>query len=503
MPSTIEQLSPTRVKLTVEVPFADLKPSMDKAYAEIARSVNIPGFRRGKVPPMVIDQRFGRGVVIQEAFNDSWSSFYGAAVNENQLSPLAAPDVEVTRLEDGDRIEFTAEVDVRPDFELPDFATLSVTVDAVEVTDDLVDEQIDILRHRFGSRTTVERSAAEGDVVTLSLVAARDGEPLPDATADDLEYTVGSGQMLDGLDQAVTGLSTGESVTFASTLVGGPLKDEPADITVTLTQVQSQQLPEADDEFAAEASEFDTVAELRDSIATRMANVSRLEQATQARDAVLESLVDSLDIAVPDHLLSTELASRREQITGQLAQAGLSLEQYLADAEEGQTEEEFWSDAELRATQALKAQMVLDKVAESSSVGVDQNDLTQHILRKAQAEGTPPQQIADHLQEHPHHIEEYMLEIRRGKALAGIVEAARVTDSDGEPVELERLQEDGSLGSPESDAEDVPSVAVPAESAEAEDVLADTTPEDGRADAESGSAAGDGQPRAGDEDANG
>lgn len=471
MPSTIEQLSPTRVKLTVEVPFADLKPSMDKAYADIARSVNIPGFRRGKVPPMVIDQRFGRGVVIQEAFNDSWSRFYGAAVNENQLTPLAPPDVEVTKLEDGDRIEFTAEVDVRPDFELPDFSTVSVTVDALDVAQSLVDGQIDVLRQRFGSRTSVERPAAEGDVVTISLLAAQNGEPLPDATADALEYTVGSGQMLDGLDEAVTGLSAGESTTFASTLVGGPLKDEPADITVTLTQVQSQELPEADDEFAAEASQFDTIAELRDSIATRLTNVARLEQATEARDAVLESLVDSVDIAVPENLLSTELDSRREQITGQLAQAGLTLEQYLADAEEGQTEEEFWADAELRATQALKAQMVLDKVAESSQVAVDQNDLTQHILRKAQAEGTPPQQIADHLQEHPHHIEEYMLEIRRGKALAGIVEAATVTDSQGEPVELERLREDGSLGAPEADAQDAALAA--AEQVDAEQVDAE------------------------------
>ena len=260
--------------------------------------------------------------------------------------------------------------------------------------------------------------------------------------------------MLDGLDEAVTGLSAGESRTFTSTLVGGPLKDEEADIEVTVAKVQSQELPEADDDFAQEASEFDTIEELRASITTMATNAARLEQATQARDAVLEALVDSIDVAVPENLLTNELEGRRQQITGQLAQAGLTLEQYLADSEEDQTEEEFWADVERRATQSLKAQMVLDKVAETSEIGVDQNDLTQHILRRAQAEGTAPQQIAEHLQEHPHHIEEYMVEIRRGKALASVVEAATVTDSNGDTVDLSTIREDGSLGSPEDDAQD-------------------------------------------------
>ena len=450
MPSSVEQLSPTRVKITVEVPFADFKPSMDKAYAAIAKQVNIPGFRKGKVPPMVIDQRFGRGVVIQEAFNDSWSRFYGQAVQENRLSPLAQPDLEVTKLEDGDLIEFTAEVDVRPDFDLPDFADVEATVEPLEVPDALVDKQIEALQQRFGSRQTVERPGRVGDVVTISLAASRDGEILPDATADDLDYTIGSGTMLDGLDEAVTGLSAGESATFSSTLVGGARSGEEADIEVTVSKVQEQELPAADDELAQQASEFDTFAELRADITERLTRVARLEQASQARDAVLEALLDQLDIDVPDNLLDNELKARREQITSQLAQAGLSLEQYLADAGENQTEDEFWAEIEERATQAIKAQMVLDKVAEERSIGVDQNDLTQHILRKAQSEGVAPQQVADHLQEHPHHIEEYMLEIRRAKALALIVESAKVTDTNGDKVELASLGEDGTYSAPDS-----------------------------------------------------
>ena len=451
MPSTVEQLSPTRVKITVEVPFADLKPSMDKAYADIAKSVNIPGFRRGKVPPVVIDQRFGRGMVIQEAFNDSWQRFYASAVNENKLAPLAQPELEVTKLEDGDLIEFTAEVDIRPDFDLPELSAQTATVDALDVPESLVDDQIDVLRNRFGSRETVERAAADGDVVSIDLVASKGGEPLADATAADLEYTVGSGQMLDGLDDAVTGLSAGESATFSSTLVGGPLKDEAADIEVTVTKVQSQTLPEPDDDFAQEASEFDTIEELRESIRTRLTQVARLEQASQARDAVLEGLLAQIDIAVPENLLADEVQARREQIGNQLAQAGLTLESYLEDAEETQTEDDFWADVEKRASDALKAQLVLDKLSEDRSISVDQSDLTQHIVRRAQQDRVPPQQVADHLQEHPHHIEEYMVEIRRGKALALLVESATVTDSDGAVVDLANLGEDGSLAQPEGD----------------------------------------------------
>jgi trigger factor len=436
VPSTVEQLSPSRVKITVEVPFTDLKPSMDKAYREIARSVNIPGFRRGKVPPMVIDQRFGRGVVIQEAFNDSWQGFYSAAITENHLNPLAQPDLEVTKLEDGDLIEFTAEVDVRPEFSLPDFTSLSVSVDAVDVPEDLVDGQLDVLRRRFGSRETVDRAAQDGDVVTINLVATKNGEPLADATASDLDYIVGSGQMLDGLDEAVSGLPAGESATFTSTLVGGPLKDEEADIEVTVTKVQRQDLPELDDEFAQMASEFDTLEELRADTRRQLAEAAREQQAAEARDAVLEELLGKVEFAVPENLVEREQEARREQITGQLGSAQLTLAQYLDEVEDGKTEEQFWADVENRARQTLKAQMILDKIAEENSIGVDQNDLTQLILGKARQEGSSPQQIADHLKEHPHHIEEYMIEIRRNKALGLIVAAAEVTDDNGDKVDL-------------------------------------------------------------------
>ena len=453
MPSSVDRLSPTRVKLTVEVSFDDLKPSMDKAYREIAKSVNIPGFRKGKVPPLVIDQRFGRFAIIQEAFNDALPKFYSDAVAENDLNPLAQPEVEVTKLEDGELIEFIAEVDVRPDFELPDFSTLSATVDAIEVTDEQIDAQLNALRQRFGSKTVVERPAAEGDLVTLDLAASKDGESLADATAEGMEYEIGSTGMLDGLDEAVTGLSAGESADFVSTLVGGPQKGEQADIHVTVTQVQEQELPELDDEFAQMASEFDTLDELRASVVERLANASRLDQATKARDAVLEGLIEQLDIALPENVIATEVEARKTSIQSQLDGASIDLDDYLAETGEAEDAETFWADVEKRSADAMKAQLVLDKTAEEAGVTVEQNDLTQHIFRKAQEEGTAPQQILAHIQEHPHHIDEYMLEIRRGKALAAIVEAAVVTDSNGDVVEITRIQPDGSLADPAVEGE--------------------------------------------------
>jgi trigger factor len=252
--------------------------------------------------------------------------------------------------------------------------------------------------------------------------------------------------MLDGLDEAVTGLAADETRSFTSTLVGGPLKDEEAEVEVTVTKVQTQDLPEADDEFAQLASEFDTIGELRADLANRLTSMARLEQAGKARDAVLEDLIGRLDLEVPENLLNTELDARKEQIQTQLAQAQLTLEQYLTETEDGQDEADFWADVEKRSSDALKAQIILDKVAEERQIAVDQNDLTSHIIRKAQQENTTPNEIAEHLQEHPHHIDEYMLEIRRGKSLALIVESATVLDTNGDKVELSSLRPDGSLG---------------------------------------------------------
>ena len=436
MPSTVEKLSPSRVKLTVEIPFADLKPHLDKAYRDIAQSVTIPGFRKGKIPNMVIDQRFGRGAVLQEAINAALPAAFEAAVTEASVVPLGEPDVEVTRLEDGELIEFTAELDIRPDFIVADVSTLTATVEVLRSVDEEVADRIKTLQQRFATTTEVERAAAEGDQITISLVGTRDGEALPDATADDVTYIIGSGGMIEGLDDAVTGLSAGATAEFSSTLVGGPLEGEPADITVTVSKVSEQTLPEIDDEFASMISEFDTADEMRADLTKGVEQLLAAEQVASGRDKVLEALVEATEFEVPERVIAAEVATRKDQITEQLQRAGLTLERYLEQADEAaNTPEEFWAEVETSTLRGLKAQLILDKVADDEEVGVDQADLSEMLVRKAAQNGSTPEQEAQHMMEH-NHVGAWMQEIRRNKAMALIVGKAKVVDTDGKPVDV-------------------------------------------------------------------
>jgi len=480
VPSTVEKLTPTRVKLTIELPFAELQPSIDKAYAEIGKQVKLPGFRKGHVPTALIDQRFGRGAVLQEAINDALPNAYGAAVAENKVVPLGQPEVEVTKLEDGEVVEFTAEVDVRPEFELPDLSTLSATVPVAEVSQELIDEQIETLRQRFATTTDVDRPAAAGDVVTIDLEGSQDGTVLEDATASGITYKIGSGGMLEGLDDAVTGLSAGESATFTSTLLGGAHRGEETQITVTVTKVQEQELPEVDDEFAQMVSQFDTVDEMLADLRASVENYGRVQQASAARDKVLEELVSQVEFDLPQSLVDQEIDARKQQITEQLNRAGLTVEQYLQDAEDetAETPEEFWAEIEKGSLQALRAQIVLDKLADDRGYDVNQQELTQLLFQKAQQNGTSPEQEAQHMVDH-NHMGEWMQEVRRGKALSEIVAAATVTDEEGASVDLSAINPDGSVAQAqdeelvhaevaEADADEEPGLAAEVEAEEAE-----------------------------------
>jgi trigger factor len=443
--SAVETLGPTRAKLTVEVPFEELKPSLDKAYKTIAQQINVPGFRRGKVPPMVIDRQVGRGAVLEQAINEVVPQKYVEALQTHDLQPLAQPEIEVTRMDDNEAIEFVAEVDVRPEIEVPEWHGLTAQVDDVEVTDEDVTEQIDALRERFGTLADVERAAEDGDFVVIDLVATQDGTPVEGAEVTGMSYRVGRGGMIDGLDDALAGMSAGEEKVFGSQLVGGDLVGEDVQVQVKVSQVQEQQLPDFDDEFAQLASEFDTADELASDVRTRLGNGKRLEQAAAARDAVLEKLLELVEVPLPDQLVADELNERRQSVEQQLAYAGLTLDKYLED--EGQTQEEYEADLERRVRDAVAAQFVLDAVAQQLELGVDQSELTEHMVRRAQQSGQDPQEFANHMFEH-NHIPELVAEIRRGKALAEIVENATVTDGSGNTVELRNLRPDGTLGDP-------------------------------------------------------
>ena len=394
---------------------------------------------------MVIDRQVGRGAVLDEAINEALPKLYVEALQANELEPLAQPEIDITKFEDNESLEFTAEVDVRPEVQLPDYTGLEVTVDDIAIDDEDVEEQVQALRERFASLSEVERAAADGDFVVMDLVARKDGEVVEGAEVSGMSYQVGRGGMLDGLDETLTGMSAGDEATFTSQLVGGDQQGEDVEVEVRVTSVKEQELPELDDDFAQTASEFDTVDELTEDIRARLSRSKRLEQAAAARDAVLERLLDMVDVPLPEGVVDSELAARREQIEQQLGYAGMSMEQYLDN--EKQTVDEFEADLEKRVRDAVAAQFVLDQVAKSAEIGVNEGELQEHLMRRAQQSGQNPQEFMQHMIEH-NHIPEMVSEVLRGKALATVVEAATVTDRSGNHVELKNLQPDGTIAEP-------------------------------------------------------
>ncbi|WP_327236645.1 trigger factor [Streptomyces sp. NBC_01317] len=440
MKSAVETLNPTRVRLTVEVPFEELKDSLDAAYKKINQQVTVKGFRKGKIPARVIDQRFGRGAVLEEAVNDALPKFYTEAVNEGELNVLGQPEVDITELKDGELLSFTAEVDIRPEIEIPDYSGIEVTVDAVEVTDEDVDKSVEQLRDRFATTNVVERAAAEGDVVSIDLEAKVDGEVLPDGVASDVSYTIGSGELLDGIDEAVIGLEAGGEATFTSELKGGAAEGQPAEVTVKVLTVSARELPELDDDFAQTASEFDTLEELRADSRKRLENMKQYDQATQAQERVLEELLKLAEVPIPEKLLADEINTRKHNLEHhQLGQMGLDLAKYLEI--QGKTEEEFEEETKEQAVKGIKTQFILDELVNKEKLNVSQEELTEHLMRRAQSSGMSPDQFAQAVVEGGQ-VPMLVGEVARGKALAVVVESAKVIDTNGETVELDDDEEE-------------------------------------------------------------
>ncbi|WP_405908561.1 trigger factor [Streptomyces sp. NBC_00828] len=435
MKSAVETLNPTRVRLSIEVPFEELKDSLDAAYKKINQQVTVKGFRKGKIPARVIDQRFGRGAVLEEAVNDALPKFYTEAVNEAELNVLGQPEVDITELKDGETLNFTAEVDVRPTIEIPDYSGIEVEVDAVEVSDEDVEKAVTELRERFASTSPVERAAQDGDVVTLDLEAKVDGEVLEDGIASDVSYTIGSGELLDGIDEAVKGLEAGGETTFTSELKGGSAAGKEAEVAVKVTQVAARELPELDDDFAQLASEFDTLDELKADSRKRLENMKQYDQATQAQERVLEKLLELVEVPVPEKLLADEINTRKHNLEHhQLGQMGLDLEKYLEI--QGKTAEEFDAETEEAAVKGIKTQFVLDELVNKEKLNVNQEELTEHLMRRAASSGMSPDQFAQAVVEGGQ-VPMLVGEVARGKALAVVVEAAVVKDTNGEVVDLD------------------------------------------------------------------
>ena len=429
MKSTVETIDPTKVKMTVEVGLDELKPALDRAYTEVSKQINIPGFRKGKVPQAILNQRVGFGAVLEQAVNEAIPQFYGEAARENNLRPMAQPDVEITEIPtsatDG-TLKFTAEVVVRPTIVLPELSGLTLTVDDVEVGDDEVNERLDALRERFGSLVGVERPAADGDFVVIDLDAKIDGADVDSVKG--ISYQIGSGNMLEGLDEALTGLSAGETTTFSTTLVGGEHAGEKADVTVTTTGVKERDLPDADDDFAGMASEFETIGELRDSIKTEVADQKRGGQVMQARTKLMEALLDAVEVPVPDVAVERAVHAHLEQ------ENRLDDDVHRAEVTE-------------QATNELRDQIVMDTLAEGLGIKVSQPELVDYMIQTAQQYGMDPQQFIQMVGQSGQ-VPALVADVARSKAAAHALRAVKVVDGSGNEVDLTDF-----IGNAESDAE--------------------------------------------------
>ena len=429
MKSSAETLSPTRVKLTVEVPFDELAPSLDAAYQAIAKQVSIPGFRKGKVPSRIIDQRVGRAAVLEEAVNDMLPKAYEDALRENAIVPLGRPEVEVTEIADGQSLTFTAEVDVRPEFDLPDYSGIAVEVEDAVVSDEDVEEQLTGLRGRFASLTPVERAAADGDILLVDLLGYEaDGSSVEDLSGHALSYELGTDGMLPGFDDAVRGATAGEARTFEFTPEGGEFVGRPLTVNVTVSAVRERALPAADDDFAQLASEFDTIAELRDDIRTRLDRVRVLEQGMQARGKVHEALLGLVDFPLPEGVVRQEV------------------EDHFADGHAG--DDEHRAEVEREARDGLRSRLLLDQIAEAEEISVGESELSAWLLQNAPRYGMSPDAFAQALVQ-AGQLPMAIGDIRRGKALAVVTSKARVVDASGRPVDLESV--DAELRAAEAD----------------------------------------------------
>ncbi|MDU0312392.1 trigger factor [Phycicoccus sp. M110.8] len=420
MKSAVETLNPTRVKLTVEVPFEELKPSLDAAYATIGSQIQVPGFRKGKVPSRIIDQRVGRGAVLQEAVNEALPQFYGQAVEENKVRPIGQPEVDVTEVpaEEGQELKFTVEVDVRPEVTLPeDFSTITVEVDEAKASDEDVEERLVALQERFGTLKGVERAVEDGDFVSIDLRAVIGDDEIDSVTG--ISYEVGSKNMLDGLDEALVGMEAGETKTFTAPLAGGDREGEDAEVTVTVQSVKVRELPALDDDFAQLASEFDTLRELREDVTKQAERAKKFEQGVQARDKVLEHLLDTLDIPVPDGIVEAEV------------HAHLEGESRLED-------DEHRAEVDASTRKALKAQFLLDAIAEREEVSVEQPELIEYLVMSAQQYGMDPNQFAQAIDQQGQ-VPAMVAEVARRKALAAVLEKATVVDTTGAQIDLNEV----------------------------------------------------------------
>ena len=435
MKTTVDKLSDTRVKLTVNVPFSELDKEIAQAYAAIAQQVSIPGFRKGKAPRQLIDARIGRGPILEQVVNDMLPTRYEQAVVENDLKVIGQPEIDITKIEDNDVVEFTAEVDVRPEIEVPDFSKIAVTVPAIVADDAAVDEALENLAERFGELKDTKRKMKTGDYAIIDITAEIDGKKIEDASTEGLSYRIGDDDLIKGLDTALRGMKTDEDNEFTAEINSGEHKGEEATIKVHVVQSKERKLPDLDDEFAQMASEFDTIEELREATKGQVEESKKSEQAAAIRDEVLKAAMEQVSFELPQSIVDEQVHAQLHQVLGQLAHDEKALAQLLEA--QGTTREEFDKESREQAEESVRTQLFLDAVADKEEPEVSQQELTDHILFTAQSYGMDPNQFIQQIQSNGQ-IGNLFADVRRGKALAASICRVDAKDEDGTKVDVEQ-----------------------------------------------------------------
>ncbi|WP_053385894.1 trigger factor [Leucobacter japonicus] len=445
--TTAEKLTATRAKLSVEVTLDELEPYLKQAYKTISEQVSIPGFRKGKVPAPIIDQRVGREAVIQEAVNASLDDFYQSAIAEAEERPMGRPTADVAQWPDAkdpkSTLELVFEVEVRPEFTLPKYDGIKLTVDNAEVDEAAIEDELTKLRERFGTLVTVDRPAKSGDFVELDLTATIDGVEVDQASG--VSYEIGAGNLLVGTDEAVETLTAGETTNFTSQLLGGEYEGQDAEVELTLTAVKERELPEADDEFAQLASEFDTIAELRDSLKEQVSKASVFAQGQQARDLFTATLIEQAGIPVSEELVEEEVHRHLES--------------------EGRLEDdEHRAEVRKSSEEQIQLQLLLDAIVEAEGVTPTQNELSQYIFQSAQQYGMEPTQFLQAISQ-GNQMGVILGEVTRNKALAVALAQATVVDQAGNTVDLSEftaVDTDDESGESAENADEAEAAAAPA-----------------------------------------
>ena len=435
MKTTVDKLENSRVKITSELEYDELKPAVNKAAKTLSQRVNIPGFRRGKVPTRILENHIGRAAIIEQAVNDSLDGYYQDALVDNELTPLGPPSVDITEwpnLEgpEGGKLVYTIEVDVKPEIELPDFADITLEVDRPEVTDEDVEERLTEIRERFATLKSVDRAIEDMDFVNIDMTATIDGEEIDSVSG--ISYQLGSGQLLEGIDDALTGKKEGDEVEFVSKLAGGDHEGELADVTVTVHSVKVQELPEADDDFAQLASEFDTIDEFKEDLRGEVEKDKLNEVVFRARDLLLEKLNEQIDVPVPPAVIEDEIKRHLQN--------------------EGKAEDDPHGEEIREETiKGFKNQMILDAIASTREVNLEQNELFEFMVAQAQMYGMEPNQFIQAAAQ-TNQIPAFAGELTRNKAVVESLRDVKIVDKDGNAVDLSPAFDDDEAEGAEDEA---------------------------------------------------